>query len=86
MQELASDDPVIQNNAINKLEQIGTHQAIIILVDCMDYTKWRQAKGFDPNWRNQIGEHLQGRNIYEPLSYMAAYFQSPSDLYSKLES
>lgn len=72
LEELNSDDPEIQDNAIKKLETIGDNQSIIELVKCLDDNKWRQAKGFDPNWRGPQGERLQGRNIYEPINYMAA--------------
>jgi hypothetical protein len=72
IEELGNDDPEVQDDAIKKLEKIGDHYAIIALVKCLDDNKWRQAKGFDPNWRGPQGESLQGRNVYEPLSYLAS--------------
>jgi len=69
--ELNSDDPNIQDDAIRKLEELGTDHAIATLAGCLDHNKWRQAKGFDPERRGPNGELPQGRLIYEPLSYMA---------------
>jgi hypothetical protein len=68
---LGSDDPQVQDDAVRRLEALGGSQAISLLAACLDQGAWRQAKGFDPDWRGPAGERLQGRIIYEPLSYLA---------------
>ena len=71
LKQLTDDDPLVQNTAVNALEQLGNKEAVTILVKLLDDTKWRGAKGFDPNARLSTGEAPQGRNIYEPLGYLA---------------
>jgi hypothetical protein len=72
LKELKNDDPEIQDAAIRKIEEAGGREAIIALAKYLDHNQWRQAKGFDVNWRGPKGERLEGRNVYEPLSHLAA--------------
>jgi hypothetical protein len=72
LKNLESGDPVLQDTAIRALEQIGDNRAVAILAGYLDRRSWRQAKGFDPEWRGPHGERPQGRVVYEPLSHGAA--------------
>ena len=72
LKNLESDLPEIQDKAIQQLEQMGTPEAVVILARCLDKREWRQEKGFDPQQRGPKGERPLGREVYEPLSFLAA--------------
>jgi hypothetical protein len=68
LEDLKNDDPQLQDSAIIKLQQIGSAEAIQILTACLDNTKWRE----EAKWQGPSGETAEGRNIYEPVSFLAA--------------
>lgn len=68
---LHGDDPDAQDAAIRSLERIGNDAAVAMLAECLEHDEWRQAKGFDPDWRGPSGERPQGRMVYEPLGHLA---------------
>lgn len=69
MTQLHSNDPQIQEEAIKQLELFSPPIAIPLLAKCLDDTSWRTNK--DVDWRSSTGEVPEGRNLYEPLSYLA---------------
>jgi HEAT repeat protein len=65
--ELRSDDPAEQHNAVQKLEYINGPQAIRTLIGLLEYTEWRVGKRvLGPN-----GEPPKDKLIYVPQSYAA---------------
>lgn len=71
LNELKSDDPAVQDNAVKKLTYVGGYESIRALINLLDDSAWREMKGFDPNRRGPKGEAPQGDVAFLPLGYMA---------------
>lgn len=66
-----SDDPAVQDHAIEKLAYVGGKEAIRKLGALLNDEQWRSMKGFDPKKRGPKGEQPQGDVVFLPRSQLA---------------
>lgn len=75
LNELKSEDPSVQTDAIKKLTYVEGPKSIRVLAklltDSDENKKWRVMKGYDPNKRGPQGEIPQGKVFYHPRNYLA---------------